>query len=181
MPLKPRSASASPFLLVCVLCMTALLGCAQNNIPASSPKATPTARIVQDGVERIMGKPEHPLASDLRKVGEAVATFWRLEQRYPSSLEELKPVAEEYRHSLELEKIKNLALKSLIFGTIQIATFDFPFPESTSTYDSARVELDSANSKILQYTVEAGTLEGKTYLDKAIQAFLDEFEKGERR
>ena len=120
----------------------------------------------------------HPLIPEFRKLGEAIAKFWRLERRYPNSIEELRSFTEEYQLDIQTKDVRNLTLKSMIYGRVLVASFSFVFPDpsqpSAVSEGQARVELDSTNPEVLQFAVEATPQEGEAYLQEAIDAFLAE-------
>lgn len=122
-------------------------------------------------IERIVEQIDHPLMPDFRNLGDAIARFWRLEERFPSSMDELQTFADEYRLDINPQRLNNLRLTTMVYGRILIASFNFSSPESPNA--SAQVEINSINPEMLTVSVEADTTKAKAYLEEALQVFID--------
>jgi len=154
-------------------------GCASvNHIPSrelsseiiSESRSQPTGEI-----ERVVEQMDHPLMPDFRNLGDAIAKFWRLEERFPSGMDELQTFADEYRLDIKPKRLNNLRMESMVYGRILITSFNFSSPESPNA--SAQVEINSINPEMLEVSVEADTAKTKAYLEEVLQVFIDQLNR----
>ena len=163
-------------LIVLLAALTALPACARTHstLPAQPPR-TPGGTPGSPHIVR--PAPAYLLEPDFRRLGEALATFWRAEGRFPADAEELRAFAEEHELDLRLTQITDLSFRSKLYGKVLMGGCGFPYPAPAGgvLHSTATFELDATDSEGVKVSFQAGTPDGQTYLDEAFRVFNDRF------
>lgn len=159
--------------LTLLFCLTAMSGCAGTRASATAPGTIPAP-----GGAPAPAFSSHPLEPDFRRLGEAFATFWRAEERFPSGLEELRAFADEHALDLRLTHLSQLAIRSKLYGRVLTGQVEFPHPgpvEGESVRSTTVFEIDATDPEAITVSFDAATPDGQAYLEAAYRAFSDRF------